>query len=321
MTTGDQPAWAGFWRRVGAFVIDGLIVGTAGVLIGMTAFDAMAKLGEPARLVGLSLGVVYFGVLGSRIAGGQTVGKRLLGLRVQTLDGAPLSLVRALGRAFVLCGPLVLNGVAGRTDGGVLVYGGFVLAATALFGVGLAQIYLLIFNRPSRRLVHDILCGTVVLRTNSLATEAPVAAVHRRVAAGIVAVVFVLLAGTTIYFSVRMPAVLADLKSPMAAVQSLPEVMTAGVASTTSVVAVSGQGKTTSHSLAINARLKAWPAAPEAEAQRIGRAVLAVYRPAPGQMVTVTLRYGFDMGFASSWRSYGALIPLQTATPPATRPI
>jgi hypothetical protein len=48
----------------------------------------------------------------------------------------------------------------------------------------------------------------------------------------------------------------------------------------------------------------AGPADPKAEARKLGKALVARHPPAPDQNVVVNIRYGFNMGIASGWRSY-----------------
>jgi uncharacterized RDD family membrane protein YckC len=316
MTKSDhQPAWAGVWARIGAFVVDSLVVGAVAYAIGAVAFDAMVRLGLYARLIGLALAVTYFGVLGSRIGGGRTLGKRLLKLRVEDLEGQGLPLGRALVRAFVLSLPFVVNGFSARASGGIATYLAADVAITALFGLGLAQLYLLIFNRPSRRLVHDLLVGSVVLRAGSASVEdvAPTPTLHRRVAFGIIATVFAILTATTFYFAQRLSAPLAGMTSSMTAVEAIPEVRNAAVSDNTTVMATANSGRTTTHTRVVSVQLNAWPKDPEDEAQRIGAAALAADRPAPGWRMVVALNYGFSMGFASGSRTYSTNIPLLPA--------
>ena len=103
------PERAGFWRRVGAFVIDGLVLGLVGALLGWTMFETLAQLGIWGRAVGFSIALLYFGVMNSHLTGGRTLGKRLLSIRTQRLDGSLLSLPRSFARYSVLGLPWFLN--------------------------------------------------------------------------------------------------------------------------------------------------------------------------------------------------------------------
>jgi uncharacterized RDD family membrane protein YckC len=299
----SADAHPGFWRRLGAFVIDATILGIVGALIGFAAFDLLAGLGEWARLLGLGLATVYFGAFGSKMLGGSTPAQRLLKLRVVSLEGGQISLGRSLVRGLVLVAPMACNGIELTLTPANLVVVAF--AGVTLFGLGLAQLYLLIFNRPTRRLAHDLLTGTAVVRSDR--TAAPGTSgwtTHVRVAIGIVGGVAVIMTGLTAYALTQLPRPLAEMMSALGAVNALPEVQSSTIADSSTVMITTRSGRTVSRNLVLNARLKAWPADPKAEARKLGKALVARHPPAPDQNVVVNIRYGFNMGIASSWRSY-----------------
>ena len=103
--TGSTQALAGWGARVGAYLLDSLILVLPVVAVAVVAIvaaggdedsGAFAVVGI-AYLLGLVLPFVYFTVLhgGDR---GQTYGKRALGIRVVDADGAPIGHGRAFGR-------------------------------------------------------------------------------------------------------------------------------------------------------------------------------------------------------------------------------
>jgi uncharacterized RDD family membrane protein YckC len=303
---GERPAGPGFWRRVGAFAIDGVVLGLIGLVLGWTAFDTLARMGEWSRLIGLTLGTSYFGILGSHIGGGRSLGQRLLGLRVVGVDGAFLDLPRAFARAFILVLPMVLNGASMRGSSPSLLLHGFVAAEVMLvFGLGLAQLYLLIFNRPSRRMVHDLLTRSAVVPVSATAHVAPASRTHIGVAAGLVVAAGALHVVLASYFTVRPLGGFSGLAAAYRSVEALPEVESATVGDTTTVAVTTG-GRSAFRNLTVNARLNAWPRDRMAEARRLGRAAVAAHPLAPGQNLVVIFRYGFDLGIGSSWRSYNA---------------
>jgi uncharacterized RDD family membrane protein YckC len=94
---------AGFWRRLGALFIDGLVVGVVGgVLAGVGAAldsSALIAIGYLVWLAGFAAYEIYFHGRPS----GQTVGKRALGIRVVDFaTGGPIgygrSTIRWVGR-------------------------------------------------------------------------------------------------------------------------------------------------------------------------------------------------------------------------------
>jgi len=86
-----QNEISGLWRRVVAFFIDILILGGVGVLLGMFLSEQFVSLGGWGRADGFAIAALYFGVLNSSIANGQTAGKRLLGIQVVDKNGQLLN--------------------------------------------------------------------------------------------------------------------------------------------------------------------------------------------------------------------------------------
>jgi uncharacterized RDD family membrane protein YckC len=131
--------YAGFWRRVGAVLIDGLILSVVTVPAGLSMGD-----GDPAGLGTLSPGLVTFSTVvqwlyytllesSSKQA---TVGKMALGIRVTDLDGGRISFGRATGRYF------------GKILSGLILGIGFLMAAFT----------------ERKQALHDLLAGTLVVR-------------------------------------------------------------------------------------------------------------------------------------------------------------
>ena len=85
---------ANFGQRLVAAIIDGIIVGVVGTVVGLIVRNGLGG------LLSLALGVAYYGWLEGS-ASGQTVGKRMLGIRVYDLrQGGPIGTGRAIGRYF-----------------------------------------------------------------------------------------------------------------------------------------------------------------------------------------------------------------------------
>ena len=95
VATAAAGAKAGFWIRVGAYLIDAIIVVVVGsILNSILGLDPIAG----ANGLGTLIGLVYFVVLWSSTGGGQTVGMRILNLKVIKTDGSELTLVQAVIR-------------------------------------------------------------------------------------------------------------------------------------------------------------------------------------------------------------------------------
>jgi uncharacterized RDD family membrane protein YckC len=176
--TGSQPqplpntaaaaTVAGFWRRFFAFVIDGIILSVPAFCLGIVFFAQFARLGAWGRAIGFLVALLYFGLLNSALANGQTLGKRGMKIRVVGLNGSTISVPRSLLRYLILGAPFFLNGAAipprvFNTWVGIVV-------GMIIFGVGGSIIYLLVFNRRNRRSLHDLLVATYVASADTAPT-------------------------------------------------------------------------------------------------------------------------------------------------------
>ena len=131
-------AYAGFWRRLVAYIIDGsLLVAFGGLLMGgvisVAPNNSQAMLNVP--WVTAAIGWAYFVLFETSPAQG-TIGKIALGLYVTDLQGDPISYPRAVFRYLFKTLSVLLCGV------------GWLLAAVT----------------PRKQALHDLLAGTLVLR-------------------------------------------------------------------------------------------------------------------------------------------------------------
>lgn len=157
----------GFWRRVVAFAADMALLTVLGWGLGALAFDLFASLGGWGRLVGYGIALLYFGILNSSVAGGQTVGKRLAHIRVVNHHDDSVAPVLACIRWLILGLPLLFGPAALPRDG-VIAPGGPLLNVL-VFGLGGAILYLYLFNGETRQSLHDLVVGTYVVRDTATA--------------------------------------------------------------------------------------------------------------------------------------------------------
>jgi uncharacterized RDD family membrane protein YckC len=122
--------YAGWWRRVGAYLLDGLILGIPGGIVNSavsaavpkettscTGFEGDRYLCEQPTGAGVAIivvvaialfaaGVAYYAYFHGK--SGQTLGKRVVGIAVvDRQTGAPIGIGRAVGRYFAT----ILSGV------------------------------------------------------------------------------------------------------------------------------------------------------------------------------------------------------------------
>ena len=148
---GGEVVYAGFWKRVAAYIIDAVIVGVVGGIIGGiiggilggAMLGAGGVSGNPSgmlaiqllsNLVGMVLGLSYFGWMhaSSSMA---TLGKMAIGIKVVRPDGQRISFARGVGRYF-----------------------GLIVSSLPL-GIGFAMAGF----TEHKRALHDMLCDTLVV--------------------------------------------------------------------------------------------------------------------------------------------------------------
>jgi uncharacterized RDD family membrane protein YckC len=157
---------AGFWIRVLADALDAVVLGVIGWVITLLLPGVLHRFGERAAILGAPITLVYTGVLQSHIGRGQTLAKRLLGLRVLRIDGNYLSLDRSLVRWAIL-GTMVYGSAVATALGGLLPFLDGPTLATALGGTQAALVlgcYLTVPFHPLKRGLHDLLTGSIVIR-------------------------------------------------------------------------------------------------------------------------------------------------------------
>jgi uncharacterized RDD family membrane protein YckC len=93
-----EREYAGWWRRVGAYLLDSLLVTVVVLVVGGVLYALIGDAGLVIAYVLIFLGpFAYFTYFHGR-PGGQTPGKSALGIRVRREDGGDLGYGRALAR-------------------------------------------------------------------------------------------------------------------------------------------------------------------------------------------------------------------------------
>ncbi|HEV2679923.1 MAG TPA: RDD family protein [Rhodanobacter sp.] len=292
---------AGFWRRLGAFAIDVILLGIAGMILGAMFFDPFARMGAYARLIGFAVALAYFGLCNSRIGGGQTPGKRWLGVRVVDAHDQLLSLPRSLLRYAVLGIPFFVNGLPVDPTLAMSTPLGYLLALVVFGGI-FAIVYLYIFNRRTRQSLHDLVVGSYVERFDGAARPVSFPVMWRGHIAVAALLAAIALSAPVIASRFAQTQTFAGILPLYQTLSTQPHVMTAQVVRGWS----SFNGGKATHSLQSSLRLDAPMTEDGDMAKRIAQ-LMAKADPniADEDVVVVTLVYGYDMGIASGWRKHG----------------
>ena len=165
----DKPYISGFWRRLLALLTDSLIIALFSYIIASLFETHIYKHPILSSLIGYLLVVAYFGLLNSHKFNGQTLGKRLLNIRVVDLNHQPIKLTTSLLRSAIFLAPICLLNITEFIQPIWLKVGiGSILAI--LYGVTL---YLIIFNTNNRRTLHDLLFKTIVIHQDAKQADVP----------------------------------------------------------------------------------------------------------------------------------------------------
>ncbi|MEW9798500.1 RDD family protein [Alteromonas sp. CYL-A6] len=300
----QKELWlAGFWRRVGAFILDLLVLAGAGLVLGFALGDVFADMGNWAKLIGFVIFLAYFGLANSHTGNGQTFGKKVLKIQVVDKHNATIPVSRAVGRASVIAVPYFLNGlqVPNLPDamGNVL--------SVIVFGGLLSIFYLAAFNRRTRQSLHDIVSGTYVVNvgTQPVTLQAVWKPHFAVVGALLVASLF---APALIMNMVPSSAIgsLDQLSATQQRVNQFTAIRYSGVTDGSTTVSSVSNGTNTTHYI----RVEAYPynkqdVQNQTLAERIALMVFdSVDAAVERDVILVQLIHGYDIGIASSWVSH-----------------
>jgi uncharacterized RDD family membrane protein YckC len=299
-----KPIIGGFWRRLFAFIIDMIILGIIGICTGALFFDDLAELGGWGRLLGFVVALLYFGLLNSSIGNGQTIGKRLVKIKVVDGDKQTISILKSFLRFTILGVPYFLNGAMVPPEILSNPVLSLVLGLAVFFGTG-AIIYLFIFNRATRQSLHDLIMGTYVINRNST-EDIPEKAAWRGhfVAVGALFVAVVVLIVVVVPRFVR--------KEPFADLTTIQrQIHKSGLVHMATVTVGKSSGTRKDEKgekawemtfLSTKAVLKRRPLDYEAVASEIAAVVLEAYPAVVDKdALVVQTSYGYDIGIARAW--------------------
>jgi len=293
---------AGFWRRGGAFFIDVVILGLLGLFLGLFFSQQFVALGGWGRAVGFPIAAIYFAILNSRIGGGQTLGKRVLKIRVVDKTGEFLNFPKSTLRYFIIGIPFFLNGA--MVPESFLYPVGFYLLSLLVFGFGLSIIYLIVFNRNTRQSLHDIVTGTYVVRKRMGSTQTikPIWTVHYAVCG--IFMVFALCAPVFIG-KLSQNDFFSELTKTREQIQIIPQVVFATIQDGHSTFSpADGESKTTTY-LSTHVLIGNQNVEDEGLAAKIANTILETHKEAHQRnLIQVVLTHGYDIGIASRWNSY-----------------
>jgi uncharacterized RDD family membrane protein YckC len=287
---------SGFWRRVGAYLLDALILGVPAMIVGFLLFNFFVELGVWGLLIGFCIAATYFTLLNSSWGGGQTLGKRMMGLEVVDGAGQHIPVSRSLKRYLILALPYYLNGLLGMAAISSSSLVG-ILVSGLVFGWGGAIAYLFVFNRRTRQSLHDLAASTYVVRREPLGEvkAMPVWGGHFAVIGAGVVLLMGLSMSAGFFFSVPF---FAKLLATQQAVLATGDVRNVSLTEGTIWMTGGGMHKSTNYS--VQAFMKEVPTDAAAERKKIAAIILS-HQPdvANVDSLMISVSYGFNLGIAS----------------------
>ncbi len=147
--------------RVGAFIIDGLIVIGVGFFLGLILSEYFVKLQHHGVWVGFIVTTIYLTLGNSILMDGKTFGKQFLSLQTVGIDGSVLLVSRAFFRTLILTAPFFLFNYLSAMSW--IPDWLSTLMGNVLGILVIAFVYFYLVNQNSRQTVHDLICKTLVV--------------------------------------------------------------------------------------------------------------------------------------------------------------
>lgn len=282
-------------KRVVALVIDSILLGIVGYISGIFLEDFYVSLGKYGTLIGTMVATLYFSVCQSGIAGGQTLGKKLTGMKVTDIHGNYLTLEKSLLRSSILFVPIMNIELL---SGGNAMLPILLLVLLSIF----ASFYLVLIN-ASRRCLHDILVSSVV--TNEDATTFEVDEANDRSTRKLIpiAIMALLMIGAGIY-QVLSENTLGQLLMARSKMENLPGVISVNELKSSVTTHYSSDGPPITYSsIQVKVRISDKREVSNEDSKYFDAIYKMIREEVPESAnvdkIIITIYYGYNIGIAS----------------------
>ena len=294
----------GFWRRLAALFVDTIILGLLGFLLGLAFESTFVEMGQWGRIVGFIVSLAYFGLMNSTLFNGQTLGKKLLQIRVVDVSNNSISLIKSLIRYVILGTPFFLNALQFTGDNlpTFLIYPIYIV----VFGGLLAIPYLYCFNTMTRQSLHDLIVGSYVVNADAEKQETGAIWKGHPYIVGLLLLIAASIPFVygTLQKDEAFEEIVAskELETARKTIKESPAVRDAYV----KVIGFTGFGETgeaeRSNFMSASVFLRQDEIHNETMAKEFAKVVLATYPDAkPNSQTVLLMSYGYDIGIFSRW--------------------
>jgi uncharacterized RDD family membrane protein YckC len=151
-------------RRFAAFAVDMILISTIGYLSSFLFENFYMKLGNYGKIIGAAAVLIYFGFFDSKIGKGQSIGKKLLKIKVVNKNSECISVLNGFIRSLWLFTVTLFNGFSLNNSKFIPI---IIIIGTILFSIIFGEMYFFIFNKKTIQSLHDLYSNTFVVSTAS----------------------------------------------------------------------------------------------------------------------------------------------------------
>lgn len=309
-----NPIYSGFWSRVGALLIDFLILGVFGFILGLFLSDFFVQLGEHGILIGLTISVLYFGLLNSKLGNGQTLGKMALNISVVDKESNKISTEKSILRALIYIAPyFLINYNMGLQEFSIPFY----IKSILFLALFLVLIFHFVFNSRTRQGIHDLILDTYVINTNAYPLQQMVKSKTWPIFAGILCTVLIGLVSLKFFNHNENREIIAELRPIQNKIENLENISSASISHRTSSFRKLGSDENTKKTVYVRLDLRVadkigilgmskTSAESSKHVQDAVKILLSEY-PKISELdnIQVNLIYGYNIGISKSNRAFG----------------
>ena len=296
----QEPRIASLISRLFASIIDGIILGIIGLLLGLFFSNTFIILSWKAKIIGFLITLVYFSIFNSKYFNGQTIGQKILGIRVVTKNGELLTLPNSIIRSLFLPIIILLN------NWSLPIYSilpiSLSIVGFMLFLVIILELYFIVFNRLTRQSLHDVVVKSYVIKDSRKGL--PKIEENNRLVYLLSFIPIVLVIGFIVFTMVLAKTnSYKEIIDTQKNVSSIDKVYNATVFSGFTSSSMMGKSYDKVRFIKVSVYTNSKKISDESFQNTIAESILSSSISKDTDLLILILSSGYDIGIASSWKS------------------